>query len=403
VFIVEPFGADSSIRSALGFMSLTSRWGALMFPGITVLTRDLQDLRAMHFVIVNQKRTNMFEPGRFMRKETDDLIADQLVSILKSGTRRDYNKQVMSYWQRYGSMVRYFNLFQSDEVPSVSRFRELVFSQNPRFSSGEPNDLQAKDVRAIRVSNAAWYRSFSDAVISKMDMSDIQKAFAEPNIRWWLTGFDSPAGLGVPKIIQLSRELEFALTVWQSCLEAATLLLKMKAPRVPSASRSDADPVPRFLSAITSGSDASDDVDRLSAIVATGLATHDRYFRSGKFAKWKKQLANWISGNFRSQQVSRYTDFHKLDRVNAGDVSSLAELPSSRLLDALSNIHVDYCHIQRKPHAIYIQDFKKPELGTRIPSVSASYNQSRWGLFGYRFDASYTLYRSRKYSTHEGN
>jgi hypothetical protein len=104
-----------------------------------------------------------------------------------------------------------------------------------------------------------------------------------------------------------------------------------------------------------------------------------------------------MADNFASQQPYRYTNLHKRDRAIAADIPSVAALSSTRLLDALSDIHVDYCNIQRKPHAIYIQGFKKPELGSRIPTLSANYGQGRWGLFGYRFDASYILYRSRKY------
>ncbi len=395
VFIVEPFGADSSIRSALGFMSLTSRWGAIMFPGITVLTRDLQDLRAMHLVIANQRRAKNFDPAMFMRKEADDIIADQLASILKTGTGRDYNKQVMSYWQRYGSMVRYFNLFQSDEVPTLERYREIVFSPNIRFSSGEPNDLQAKDVRAVRITNSSWYRSFCDSSLNASELRDIRQVYLNADIRWWLTGLDCPNNLDVPEIIKLSRELEFALTVWQSCLEAATLLLKMKA-KIPSATRASKDPSLDFLAAVTSSVDEAGEIERLSEVIATGLAIHDFYF-TGKFDDWKNRLVKWISRNFPAHQSSRYINFHRLDRARTTDISSLAKLDSSQVLDALSDIHVDYCHIQGKPYAIYIHDFKKQELGARIPVLSASYSQGRWGLFGYRLDASYTLYRSRKY------
>src|SRR5437868_7912779 len=39
-FIVEPYLKPTTIRSPLGFMSQATYWAQLLFPGITVLTRD---------------------------------------------------------------------------------------------------------------------------------------------------------------------------------------------------------------------------------------------------------------------------------------------------------------------------------------------------------------------------
>ena len=192
MFIVRPFGADSSIRSALGFMSLTSRWGALMFPGITVLTRDLNDFRAIHRVILKQKRAGKFDLNKFIQKENDDPIADELADMF-GGSRGDYNKQVMSFWQRYGSMVRYFNLFSAEDELPVSRYRDIIFSPTIRLRNNEPNDLQCHDVRHVRIKNAAWYRSFSENTLSKAEYTDVSKLYASTKMRWWMTGLGSPA------------------------------------------------------------------------------------------------------------------------------------------------------------------------------------------------------------------
>jgi hypothetical protein len=50
MFLVEPYAPEPSIRSALGFLALSTRWANLLFPGITVLTRDFFHLELLHRV-----------------------------------------------------------------------------------------------------------------------------------------------------------------------------------------------------------------------------------------------------------------------------------------------------------------------------------------------------------------
>jgi|LULF01.1.fsa_nt_gb hypothetical protein len=48
MFFIKPFRKTPSVRSSLGFMTISSRWAGVLFPGLTVLTRDLVVLQAMH-------------------------------------------------------------------------------------------------------------------------------------------------------------------------------------------------------------------------------------------------------------------------------------------------------------------------------------------------------------------
>lgn len=400
MFVVAPFGKDSSIRSALGFMSLTSRWGSLMFPGITVLTRDLQELRAIHSVILDQKKKPNFDPKAIMHKSADESVEKKLIEILGPEKMKGYKRQVMSYWQRYGSIVLYFDLFKSDAVPTVDRYRNIIFDKNIKFRSNEPNDNEKSPVsRRIRIENSTWYRDFVDNFFPKINLADIESTLNTSEIHWWLTGMKKPRNLDVPEIIILSRKLEFALTVWQSTLEASTLLLKLrkKVPKAKKLEREEA--VSLFLNSVIPNHEL-DDEERLEKIVYSGLSLHDQCFNDGSFDKWKKDFSDWIGTNYKgdlSVRPQRYINLHRLNRSRLTDITSVASLRSSQLLGALTDLHVDYCHIQRKSHAIYIQDFDRGELGNRLPTLSANYGGGRWGLFGYRFGASISLYRSDKY------
>src|SRR5690606_32850305 len=106
-----------------------------------------------------------------------------------------------------------------------------------KFKSNEPNDKRQSPIsRRIRVENSIWYRDFVDEYLAKINLADIDATLASDEIHWWLTGMKKPRSLDVPEIITLSRKLEFALTVWQSTLEASTLLLKLK-KKVPKAKK----------------------------------------------------------------------------------------------------------------------------------------------------------------------
>jgi hypothetical protein len=85
MFIVLPFVRETGIRSIPGFMSLATKWADYLFPGITVLTRDLHDVKAMHKVAVQMKVAEFpHRRSEFQRHDTDRKIAGHLSRDLKS-------------------------------------------------------------------------------------------------------------------------------------------------------------------------------------------------------------------------------------------------------------------------------------------------------------------------------
>src|SRR5205823_2451523 len=116
---VKPFRKDPDIRSVLGFMSLASRWGNYLLPGVTVLTRDLYAVQAMHQIAIQMKAWDRARRPVFQRKSTDFRIARRLKHNLHGRVDRDKSfLQVMSYWQRYGSLFQHFDLIQQRRARS---------------------------------------------------------------------------------------------------------------------------------------------------------------------------------------------------------------------------------------------------------------------------------------------
>jgi hypothetical protein len=64
-------------------MSLATRWGDHLFPGITVLMRDLHDVKAIHETAIRMGVANsprkLFE---FQRPASDPIVARELSKIL---------------------------------------------------------------------------------------------------------------------------------------------------------------------------------------------------------------------------------------------------------------------------------------------------------------------------------
>jgi hypothetical protein len=123
------------------------------------------------------------------------------------------------------------------------------------------------------------------------------------------------------------------------------------------------------------------------------LDIHETYFRGCYFEAWASDFKNWMKLNFPFKRHKRYITFHD----GRHDVVSLANLSSKTLLEELARIHCYYCQLQKKPSSIYVHSFKDQKRGETIPELSASYGKGRWGLFGYRLEASNELFYSRKY------
>jgi hypothetical protein len=82
---------------------------------------------------------------------------------------------------------------------------------------------------------------------------------------------------------------------------------------------------------------------------------------------------------------------------NNEDIKTFGARKPSELQEALAELHVAYCELQNKRHAVCALSFKHRRRGPSYPALSAVFNGSRWGLFGYRFQASQTLWASQKY------
>jgi len=362
-----------------------------MFPGITVLTRDLNDIMAMYKLIQSKKSKNLLDVGKFKSKDNDK----DIVQVLKADLGKDKKyDQVMSFWQRYGSLVSYFQFFNSTESLSYKRMKTIIF-ENVRVKAGEPNDLldeKKKRVRPIRIDNANWYRSFRKKLQIEITSNHVPSILKSRSLYWWITGMELQKGDGVPDIIAYSRKLEFALTVWQTALESSAFLVKRNQP-VPTKGTVRTDAVENFLVNILlwNSDQKSDDV--LFKLAQASLDVHETHFRDGSFQVWEENFKKWLDKYFPHEKIGRFITFHDGRKT----VTKLASEPSSGLLESLTQIHCIYCVRQKKENSIYIHSFKDRKLGKKFPEISAYYSPFRWGLFGYRLEASVSLYNSQKY------
>jgi hypothetical protein len=382
-FIVRSFKKESSIRSVLGFMSLATRWGDHLFPGITVLTRDLHDVKALHETAIRMGATNsprkLFE---FQRRSTDPLVARELSKILaRENIKISFREltQQMTHWQRYGSLIHHFGLLDQKHSKSVDGYRMMIFRDRFGPASDEPT------LRKRRMKHFRWYRQ-NRANIFAIQPIDVQYLFrheAGAWKRWWLTGLNPPAK--VPDSICLVRELEFFFTVWQTLFEASAILLHETGRADASRSRSRR-PLEDFLMLILRyRSNTQADWRRL---VSVCLQLHER-FVSPRLATWQKRAINLVGAD---KNVNAFIRLH-----NNNDIETFGAREPSELPEALTELHVAYCELQNKRHAVCAWSFKDRKPGPSYPALSAQFNSYRWGLFGYRFQASQTLWDSLKY------
>jgi hypothetical protein len=162
--MVRSFKSEGSIRSVLGFMSLATRWGDHLFPGITVLTRDLHDVKAIHATAI---RMGVADSPRkrydFQRPATDPQIASDLSKILSRENIRRSSKdltQQMTYWQRYGSLVDHFGLLDQERPRSIEGYRKMIFRDRLGPAKDEPK------VRKRRIRHFKWYRQNQKNIFS---------------------------------------------------------------------------------------------------------------------------------------------------------------------------------------------------------------------------------------------
>lgn len=107
--------------------------------------------------------------------------------------------------------------------------------------------------------------------------------------------------------------------------------------------------------------------------------------------RWQDAVAKHIEGD---------TDISGLTLLHNGESIGLFATRSARgLLEHLGQLHTHYAYLQNKPHAISVKSFALRQPGPRLPSLTAEFNGGRWGLHGYRLNASVNLYESAKYAS----
>src|SRR5262249_55148783 len=123
-------------------------------------------------------------------------------------------------------------------------------------------------------------------------------------------------------------------------------------------------------------------------LVRISLAIH-KHFIKPKLRQWSNSVREEILSD--AERI-------KLTTLHTGEtIEELGQREGLELLEALAELHVKYCTLQNKTHAICVHSFKNRRPGHKRPQISVEYTQSRWGLFGYRFEAALTLKHSRKY------
>jgi hypothetical protein len=384
MFVVQPFRKEPSIRSVLGFMSIATRWGDYLFPGITVLTRDLHDVQAMHLIAVEMSAWKPHHRHEFQTSKTDQKIARRLSQILgKKGIHRKPETlvQKMSYWQRYGSLFDHFDLLTEKRAFSVEKYRRMIFDPE---QPGPGKDDEASRKRRIR--HFRWYNRYCNRILDNLDeYDDVSLGLQGRAVnwkRWWLTGRHAPDG--VPQAICLARELEFFFTVWQTLFEASALLVH-DGGRIPSPWGKSVYAIEQFIQ-LTVKLRSKYQFDDCKRLIGACFLLHERFIQP-RLARWEREVKGLLDSDFDS--------FVKLH--NRETIAEFGQRDGIDFLESLSQLHLTYCNLQNKLYARCIKSFRKRIPGLKIPRFSAEFTRNRWGLFGYRFGAAVGLYSSKKY------
>jgi len=100
-------------------------------------------------------------------------------------------------------------------------------------------------------------------------------------------------------------------------------------------------------------------------------------------------MSNW------QKSVERRWSASTLTRLYDGtQVQDLARVQASELFRKLVALHQHYCQSQGKTEAEFIRFTKAGFQPLQLRGISASFNTTPGGLFGYRLDQAVALYRS---------
>jgi hypothetical protein len=376
-FLIKPFEKQTSIRSVLGLMSIATKWGDYLFPGITVLTRDLHDVAALHRFI---GKNDLWPPSpafqKVSRRSSDKKVGVELARILRANRLPIpiTLTQQMTFWQRYGSFFKYFDLISRGKSRSIDSYRRLVFSGTLQRI---PDDARQ---RGRRIRHFEWYRAHRARLLVNLH-EDVTKLRARS---WWLTGEDTPPR--APIGIALSRRLEFCFIIWQTAFESAAWLLHHE-HTVPRYQPLESARVEHFVNALFAARDDRSPKN-MRRLLQLALSLHDSRLRRS-MRRWHDDVARKLDPG---ADINALTLLH-----NQESIATFANKPASELLESLAELHTHYAYLQNKPHAISVKSFRHQQIGPRLPDITAEFGTARWGLHGYRLEAAVTLYESPKY------
>jgi hypothetical protein len=373
LFIVQPYLKASTIRSPLGFMSLATYWAQLLFPGITVLTRDFRHVELLHRELRRHKTVGV------PREKIDEALRSP---ALHKRLEKEYRQRVgretdaaitkVTYWQRYRSLFDYFGLWNAPRLLRRTELWALVFAPRVPAEFRSWAVAEKADHRRRRISHTRWYLRFRNGLREA-------NGRVGPAVLWWVTGEGGPRDAS--EEIRLSRRLSYAFLIWQTLFEVGAKL------------RHGGHALPR---ASSKPINARETVDLL--IIAThgepGVDVLRRIF-SGLLSAHTHQLGHSLPAW--QARVERH-DWHHTNLTQLYDgmpVKSLAAMPAHTLFGRLVALHERYCQAQGKTDAEFVRAVAGRFEPVRMAKVSASFGSPPWGLFGYRLDQAAVLHQSR--------
>lgn len=367
MFLIEPYVTEPSIRSALGFMGLSSRWANVLFPGITVLTREFLQLELLHREMCRLRRS-----GKSRERVESELAKRSMHRALETEFNRKRDPESagdavtkMTYWQRYASMARHFKLWESRKALSSWELHDLVFRRSIP-TRHRALKVEAPEVRSRRINHTGWYSQHRDK-------GCVRKT-------WWVRGEFSPSGWSDE--LRLARRLELGFIVWQTYFEICVALLTQKQAIPTKPIRTNFAQALRELKALSEEeSPLSCDSRRLRRVAAQLLWIHD--FELKGMLRWQAQASK-----LGDERLYRLYD-------QSMTVSDLASTRSRDLFAQLVHLHQIYCGAQGKGSAAYVERTGSGKFRPgKLPSLSVEFSGGRAGLFGYRLDQAVQLKNS---------
>jgi hypothetical protein len=307
---------------------------------------------------------------------TDTRIARQLSrNLARAGRRRPPDRllQVMTYWQRYGSLFLHFGLLENRKPRSIEWYRDLVFAPR-REDIGQ--DIPA--LRRRRLSHFRWYQRNRNRLAEISDGAPDRLFRGEDGRwrRWWLTGEGAPEG--TPEGIRLARGMEFFFVVWQTLFEAAVRTVSFGS-RLSLRPVAGSAPVQQFVALLLENRRAQQEVTSRQ-LVGVCLVLHKRLVVP-HVDRWQRDAMNLLGS-----EAGRFITLHSGETI-----AEFARREGGALLDGLAILHNQYCELQGKPYAASVRRFRPTPSVIKMPDISADLSPRRWGLFGYRLEAAVGL------------